>query len=189
MKLSLNRQQVNHKISIREVTHMKWKMIVPPLPNSLCPLFILTKGHTASSVLLRMSKVVHIYIYGLHVQGDCFVVQSSLTSWFITDFLSGVLIHSLKRHASAGDLVRTFSLALVSCDWDVCFWFLETSNHFILEMLYLSRKLLSLMWGWFKMMTTCVILHSKEIKNHLELLPNSQALKQGTLPPRPLKEK
>lgn len=90
------------------------------------------------------------------------------------------------RPASTGNL--TFSLAHVSCDWDMfasSSW--KLSNHFILEMLYLSRKLLSPIWGWFKTMT-CVILHSKQIKISLNSHPKSQALKQGTLPPEPLKE-
>lgn len=85
---------------------------------------------------------------------------------------------SLNRPASAGDLVRIFSLAHVFCGWDMFpsgSW--KPNNHFILQMLYLSRKLLSPMWSWFKMMTMCVILHSKQIKNPLNTHPNSQVLK------------
>lgn len=65
----------------------------------------------------------------------------------------------------------------------------KPNNHFILQMLYLSRRLLSPVWSWFKMMTMCEILHSKQIKNHLNSHPNSQVLKYGTLSPQPLKEK
>lgn len=68
------KQQVNHQISIREVAHMKWKMIVPLLLNSICPLFILIKGHSQLSVTEDVKGGP--YIYWLHVQGDYFVLQS-----------------------------------------------------------------------------------------------------------------
>lgn len=41
---------------------MKWKMIVPPLPYSLCPLFILTKGHSQLSVTEDVKGGPYIYM-------------------------------------------------------------------------------------------------------------------------------
>lgn len=72
---------------------MKWKRIVPLTHNYICPLFILSKGHSQLSVTEDVKGGP--YIYWLYVQGDYFVVQSSLTRCFITfyDVLASGLIY------------------------------------------------------------------------------------------------
>lgn len=53
---------------------MKWETIVPLLPNSICPLVILAKGHSQLSVPEEIKGGP--LVTWLHVQGDYFVVQS-----------------------------------------------------------------------------------------------------------------
>lgn len=79
---------------------MKWKIIVPLLPNSICPLFILTKSHSQLSVTEDVKSGIYIYWLksGIYILAPCprtlfCRAVSSLISCFITDFWASELIH------------------------------------------------------------------------------------------------
>lgn len=70
---------------------MKWETTVPLPPNSICPLLILAKCHSQLSVPEEIKGGP--LVTWLHVQGDYFVVQPSLTGCFVSDFLASGLIY------------------------------------------------------------------------------------------------
>lgn len=112
--------QVNHQVHTSERSHVKWKPTVPLLHNSSYLLLILGKGHSQ----LGLPKEIKDSSLDAWFQGEYFVVQFSLKSCFITDFLDSGLFTF--RPVSTEDLVRTCPLTCILQLRHLCFYFLET---------------------------------------------------------------